>query len=299
MGAFVRSYIHETGQWVRVVRVLVIAVSYESGEDLAHLLQSLPDSDRDPLITVHLVENGRRDLGSEVLESRAAVVGHHYPCNPGYLPAVGRVLSSLPDSLDWEWVVVCNADISFSPDFFEVLRSVASNVETGGPVALAPSILDLASGAESNPFMDKRPTAISLIAKLVVFRWLWLQRAVYSLISRARGVGTTSMVGQGLERSVRRTIYAPHGACFLANRALVELIDFSLQLPLYGEEVAVGETAWRVGGDVWFWPSLRCQHNAHTSTSMMNQSQRRRLQSKAAWRSFRLLYMRGFPKGMR
>jgi GT2 family glycosyltransferase len=175
----------------------------------------------------------------------------------------------------FEYVLFGNADLVVAPDFFRALQACR-----GAAAILAPSIVVTSLGGE----MDQNPAYESRLSRqrlrflrtvygsaflFAVYRMLW--RARDRLRARAGGPAT-----EPVTLSVRRKIYAAHGALFIfADLPFFQSLT-GFKPFLFGEELFVAEEARRAGLETLYVPELRVRHSRSKSISLIPQDGQRK-----------------------
>lgn len=172
-----------------------------------------------------------------------------------------------------EWVIVCNTDISFKDkDFFLKLKEYYPG-HTATPAVIAPDIILETKGLPSsykhqNPHFMKRPTKTHLkfyklfaSSPYIYIIWEIISGLRYKLINKLN-------FQKGLSKSYGRTIkiYAPFGAFIIFNKNYFEsggTLDY--ECFLFGEEIFVAETAYKLNLNVIYDPRLKVIHREHSS----------------------------------
>jgi GT2 family glycosyltransferase len=258
------------------VKALFLCVHYHSPSALREMLGSLracEDGGVDlEVIVVDNSDPGRRLNEATVLHwagnvsARLAIPER----NLGYYGGAAWALADYLERRELpEWVIVSNADLTYSRDFLPRLRQITDDV-----AVVAPRIKHADSGADENPFMVRAMSP----RKVVFYCWLfrhpglfvgyeWLARSVRRvrsfLLLRSRAVAEP------------RQIYAPHGACVgYAKQYFARGGTLKHPLFLYGEEFFVGETARILGLKVSYQPELLVTHQHGVATGALQKGRR-------------------------
>ena len=195
-------------------------------------------------------------------DSRVACVQPN--ANMGYMGGAAYGLSDfLTDNALPDWVIVSNVDLELdSEDFIERLTSYPYEHTVG---IVAPRVHSLLTGAEQNPYMKVRPSALRMWA----YTWLYSSYTVWM------GYELAAMLwkrirGPRRDRGLFESIYAPHGSCIMFHRRYFEA-GCTLSNPcfLYGEELIVAEAARRSGLQIVYDPHLSVKHVEHVSTGIL------------------------------
>lgn len=189
--------------------------------------------------------------------------------NLGYMGGLNFGIKYLQhENIDYEWLVLCNNDIIFSPTFFNQVTNIwrSSNINTK---VIAPSVLDTTTGKNLNPFLVHRPSRFD-IAKL---RFLYTNYLIYIFARRVRA-SIMAFTGPKFAGPTITTdsqqIYASHGSIFIVRKD-ISLQGFDDAYFLYGEEVTVAEKCRDSGGHAMYHADLEISHIAHSATSKLGE----------------------------
>lgn len=240
--------------------VCVVAVSYFGHHDVEGLYHSLRDGTVDDWRLV-VVDNSGDDAERRALET---LLGPDPRCRPvfaganlGYLGGARLARSALAGE-SHAWWVLTNADIRFAPDF------VATLARERSAAVIAPAIESGLSGADQNPFLERRPTAAQVRRWKAQFTWLPMARVargVDVLLARSRGLLPNPPAG------TRRGVYAGHGSCLAFSQRYFDAGgSWDHPVFLFGEEFTVAEQCRALGLELVHEPRIRVQHAEHRST---------------------------------
>jgi GT2 family glycosyltransferase len=182
--------------------------------------------------------------------------------NLGYFGGLNRGLAERPQA-GAEFVVICNNDLEFAPDFCEQL----------GVVGAAPNVLALCPDVETSDGMHQNPhvaVPISWFRRLqfdVLFSNYYVACVAHPfrrLFSDARRAARRHFVPQRLE------IHMGIGACYVLTRHFFARFE-KLYYPafLYGEEAFISAQIHGVGGKLVYEPGLHVRHAESASTASM------------------------------
>lgn len=235
-----------------------VVVSYGGAADAVGLIESL-SPERVPDVEVVVACNRHGDAGSlrvalaeRIATGVARVVD--YPDNPGYLPAVARIVAG---STDPGHVVFSNADLVASP---ETIPQLLLELERRpNALSLAPAVVG-ALQHDVNPYLTRPPSARRLRLLAALHRFPWVSDV---MLLRRNGHGST-LPAPG---EPGQALWAGHGSCVVLSA------DFfarggSLGYPfaLFGEELWIGAEVARLEGEVRYVPDIRLEHREHAAT---------------------------------
>ena len=153
-------------------------------------------------------------------------------------------------------MVLSNFDLDAEPGVVEALLEGVRGFPDAG--ALAPSVIG-ADGVDQNPNLLRPPSTRRLRLLAAVHRF----PVVADLL--LRGTGRRSRTISGVPGGA--AVFAAHGSCFvLTPRVPPDGGWTNYPLPLFGEELWIGEQCQRLGLTVRYLPSARLHHDSHVTT---------------------------------
>lgn len=259
--------------------VLVVCVCYRSDHDAVEFVETVLSNEQADTYHLLLVDNSEASTLCETLAAkgitRAAVSLLVPGKNLGYYGGAEWGLCEYLKGHEMpDWVVVCNADLTFSGENF--LGNLTEQGLTHGHAIIAPAILSRFSGRDQNPYMLVRPSRLRMRFYKFVFCWYVLLVA-YSLLSivvrkggrMLRRLSVDDDGGGHAAPEVVRTIYAPHGACIAFRRSYFDAGGTLRHGAfLFGEEIFVAETARHLHLTIAYNPRLRVIHEEHKATGV-------------------------------
>ena len=230
--------------------VLVVTVTYNTGQTLVPFLESLSTASVHPL-TVVIVDNASADLKLErsVAETHGAIL-LELPENRGYGGGVAAGVDAYGASADY--ILITNPDVSFSPGSIDALVTAAEqNLDAG---ALGPRILD--ADGTVYPSARNLPSLRTGIGHALFGRvwptnpWSTSYRAERDYGDQARAAGWLS------------------GACLLVRKSAYEAINgFDPKYFMYFEDVDLGARLGKTGWRNLYLPASTVTHTGAHSTS--------------------------------
>ncbi|GAB2683748.1 glycosyltransferase [Thalassiella azotivora] len=241
--------------------IWLCAVSYFGSATVDGLVESLRaqghqawrlvlvDNSSDPDEAHRLRGVAERDERVSVLEAGE---------NLGYLGGARYALDRVTLD-DGDWFVVANTDLELGDGALDALAGV-DDPDVG---VVAPRILDVRSGRDSNPYWLHRPTR----------RRLLKARLAFSTVTTARLAVALAVVGRRRTspptEHVEGDLYGAHGS-FMAFSSRYFSAGGTLDFPLFlfGEEMFVAEECRRLGLRTRYLPTMRVRHAGHESTGV-------------------------------
>ena len=230
--------------------VLVVTVTYNTGQTLVPFLESLSTASVNPL-TVVIVDNASADLTLErsVADAHGAIL-LELTENRGYGGGVTAGVDAYGASVDY--VLVTNPDVSFSPGSIDVLVAAAEGTLDAG--ALGPRILD--ADGTVYPSARNLPSLRTGIGHALFGRvwptnpWSNSYRAERDYGDQARDAGWLS------------------GACLLVRKSAYDAINgFDPKYFMYFEDVDLGARLGKTGWRNLYVPASTVTHTGAHSTS--------------------------------
>ncbi len=260
--------------------LVLISVNYFGHASTRKMLDSIGKKDRpDRLI---LVDNSCDDAEFTRMQALCRDFAHldvsllRSEKNTGYMGGLNHGWNWLRQQgcSQPRWLILCNNDLIFSPNFFVGFGKAAAELDdVTDVVGIAPHLVDLGSGKRLNPFMVRRPTK-SLIRKLLFIYSNYAVFFAYELVKgvlapvlrflRSQNQDCAADVAP-LSGAVGHMVYAAHGAIFILRSEFVGE-GFDDRYFLYGEEVTVAERCAQQGKKIFYLDSIRVIHDSHAST---------------------------------
>jgi GT2 family glycosyltransferase len=259
---------------VRKPGALLITINFRQANCTLELLNSLflleQFADSHLIIVDNNSDDGSALRLGQALCGRDNVELAVSPRNRGYFGGASWAFDRyLTDHCLPPWVIVCNNDIVFDdPQFLRKLIDI--DPMTVG--VLAPSIISRLTAHDANPSIEERPSAFRMLRYRIWFSSyyaMWIKQWLWPFVRKARKElrGRQPVSGS----SLKREIYAPHGACFIFSRQFFEAGGFIDDGTfLYGEEFLVAEMCRHLCLPVVHDPALRVWHaEGRTSGRML------------------------------
>ncbi|GAB2982847.1 glycosyltransferase family 2 protein [Frigoribacterium salinisoli] len=231
-------------------RVLVVTVTYDSGEHLEAFLASVPTSTTAD-VTLVVADNGSTDGAPQ-----AALAAHpelhlvHLPHNPGYGGAVNAATQR--HGRDVDWILVANPDTVLAPGSVDALLDEVRDRSDVG--AAGPAITD--AGGVPYPSARRFPSLVAGTGH-ALFAAIWPRNPWSEAYLMAR---------TGDEA---RDVDWLSGACLLLRRRAFDQVDgFDEGYFMYFEDVDLSLRLSEVGWRRRYVPSARIVHTGAHSTSL-------------------------------
>jgi N-acetylglucosaminyl-diphospho-decaprenol L-rhamnosyltransferase len=230
-------------------RIAVVTVTFDTGETLRPLLQSIPAAASVPVVTV-VSDNGSRDV--DLVRSIATEHGARFVAsgqNLGYGGGIRYGLSTIDE--DVEFVLVTNPDVVLEAGSVDRLLAAADRLPLGG--SFGPRIVDEAG--DVYPSARRLPSLRTGIGH-AAFSRVWPHNPWSQSYWAAR------------ETTAERTAGWLSGACVLVRRTAFDAIGgFDEGYFMYFEDVDLGARLGRAGWDNVYVPDAVVMHSGAHSTS--------------------------------
>lgn len=230
--------------------ILVVTVTHNTAETLRHFLDSLiaPDGSRPRVI---VVDNASADLTAErdAAQSYGARLIEE-PENLGYGAGVSAGVQASEE--DFDFLVVANPDVTFTPGALEALAAAAAEIDDAG--ALGPKILD--SDGRVYPSARQLPSLRTGIGHAMLGN-------VWAGNPWSRRYRSDRSDGSGLREAGWLS-----GACLLIRRSAYEAVGgFDPSYFMYFEDVDFGARISQAGWRNIYVPAAIVTHTGAHSTS--------------------------------
>jgi GT2 family glycosyltransferase len=190
--------------------------------------------------------------------------------NLGYFAGLNLGLSKLRGRHpDFEWVIVGNNDLIFSPDFLD--RLVARQTALRSHAVISPDIVTI-EGEHQNPHVIYGISRTREIFYDIYYSNYYLGCLIKWV---AKKLGPVAGRPDEEQWQVARNIYQGHGACYLLTPCFFEQFA-SLWAPTFmmSEEYFLSKQLSDVGQSVYYEPALQVVHHWHGSLIKLPSRQR-------------------------
>ncbi len=254
-----------------LARVVVLTVTYNTGETIRPFLESVARASVTPLPVV-IADNGSDDLDAlrAIADTHGATVVSS-GANRGYGGGIDAAFAALDDVLPDavpEFVLVTNPDVVFHDGAVDELVAAADRLPRGG--SFGPQILD--DQGDTYPSARQLPSLRTGLGHAAFSRFWpanpWSQRYWSTTLVEERTAGWLS------------------GACFLIRTSVFRELDgFDESYFMYFEDVDLGQRVGESGRDNVYVPTATVVHTGAHSTS----SNRRRMEVEHHRSAYRFL----------
>jgi GT2 family glycosyltransferase len=191
--------------------------------------------------------------------------------NSGYFSGINSGLGSL-NVEDYDFIVVGNNDLEFSDDFFNLLGDYQP---APSALVIAPNIVNL-DGVNENPRAIKGVSAGRKLALRLYYQSYWVARLMTMIHVQLNGKRVK------LRDQSARFIHLSMGACYILTREFLQKSPtLDSKVFLFGEEVVLAEQLRRLGGRLFYEPSLVVKHCEHTSVGELGGKAYYRIQQRS------------------
>lgn len=184
--------------------------------------------------------------------------------NLGYLNGCLYGIRKCSEFMKYNWVVICNTDITFSQnDFFRRInnKQYAENIW-----GIAPSI-ELVDGGFQNPYIINRISRREFYIRKLFFGNIF----TYSLYFWASDIKKLLLGKRNMFHPKSQEIYAPHGSCMIFRNNVMNIVcNENNNIFLYCEEEYLGGIIYENKKVVFYDESLKVIHNEHQTLGKIN-----------------------------
>lgn len=245
-------------------KVLIVCVNYNSYKELQSFIKSIDESlydVSDVLVDVIIADNSSKYQEYEYTpQNKLLSIEHRKSDNNGYLGTAQKIINTIDDICQYDYVAISNVDIVVSNNFFRILSQIELDDNIGW---VATSIKSELIGRDKNPSVLKRYSK----------RKLWLLKLTYNSIILPLYEKLYYQKKTGAVEYGEMDIYAGHGSFIMLTKAFYQR-NKKLNYPmfLYGEELYLAELNRKSNLRVRYIPSLVIKDFEHVSTSQLRRS---------------------------
>jgi GT2 family glycosyltransferase len=251
--------------------ILFLLVNYFNEVEVCSFIKEQLHPVSNNFTEVLIIDNGSKDpvlLENIAKEySRVNLIKASY--NTGYFGAAYLGLTNYLNQhkVYPKAVIICNTDISLSPDF---LIQLQQKLTTGNFDILGPSIHSDFLNYYQNPYIINRIKT----NKLKFLHFISSNYFLYSLFTFYHVVKTKIKPGNGTQLTKATTPYAIHGSFMIFAKSFFEK-GGTINYPsvLFGEEVFIAEQALQLKLNMIYEPSLQVEHHEHATTGIFKSRQ--------------------------
>ena len=244
--------------------ILIVCVNYNSYKELQSYIKSIDESlydVRDVQVDVIIADNSSKYQEYEYTPHNELLsIEHRKLENNGYLGTAQRIINTIGDICQYDYVAISNVDIVVSNDFFKVLSQIKLNDNIGWvATAIKSELID----------RDKNPSVLKRYSK----RKLWLLKLTYNSIVLPLYKKLYYQKKTGAVEYGEMDIYAGHGSFMMLTKAFFQRNrELNYPIFLYGEELYLAELNRKRNLRVRYIPSLVIKDFEHVSTSQLRRS---------------------------
>lgn len=237
--------------------ILIITVNYNNSKLTNEMVRSIyKDQKNIENIKIVIVDNNSSD--KDILEKQNNVDILYLEKNIGYFPALNEGLKSVTVE-DFDYVVICNNDLLFEDNFFELLS--LNNYENN-IYSISPRILDL-DNIDQNPSLDKKISRVKVFFYDIYFMNYYFGQFIYRIWQKIKSKKKNDSLN--LES---RQIFLGYGAIYILTKNFFKKSKLLDTPPfLMGEEAFLAYQIYETGGIEFFDSSLIVHHKDHSSCS--------------------------------
>lgn len=242
-------------------RILIVPVNYNSYKSLDAFLESVVkahiENCNDQYLEVAIADNSsnKQDIELPAVENlKASVVKLD---NLGYLGGALHVINNTVDVSVYDYVAICNVDLTVAPDFFQKLEKTKFDTNIGW---IAPSIYSSFEERDRNPKILHRPSKKRMTLLKMMYRFPVLHKLYTNTLYKRKKFASHN---PGI-------IYGGHGSFMMLTREFFKR-NKNLCYPvfLFGEEIFLAELCRISQLTTYFCPDLQVLDCEHVSTGEM------------------------------
>jgi len=243
---------------------LISVVTYNSYDQLKLFLASVfrsAEKEDSAQVDIHVADNSTspQDISFESA-GNVNVTVHNFD-NPGYFGAAFGVVNDVVGEKSYDYVIISNADIELSDDFFHILCNLSIPSDTSW---VAGKILSEVEHRDKNPKIKQRCSLKKLRIQRLLYRYPILDLIYSNTLYKRKSM-------QKVEG--RQEIYAGHGSFIILTSAYFDKYPVT-EYPvfLFGEEIFLAERIRNAGLKVLYVPDVIVYDKEHASTGKMKKN---------------------------
>lgn len=244
------------------MKILVVAVNYNSYEQLGDFLASVKKSIRvcKYPVEVEIVVADNSTQKETIQQQKEDLISLKVSKldNLGYFGGAQFIINRIKDKNQYDYIAISNVDLKLNEDFFDKLSQYKCSTDTGW---VAPSIFSLRENRDKKSLHRPSKRQFQLLCLLFKFP-IFFKLYRNSLYKRKR---------KSLDVTESKEVYSGHGAFFLLTR------EFFIRNPrldfkpfLFCEESYIAELLLNSSLKCMYEPSLKIWDEEHISTGKMN-----------------------------
>ncbi len=248
------------------MKILIVAVNYNSYEQLQTFLESVRVSTRfckeGVDVEVAVADNSTNKEEIKCIEDNVIHLSVYPLDNLGYFGGAQQIINNIENKGMYDYIAISNVDLKLNEDFFETLFHYRCSDEIGW---IAPSVYSLQEKRDKKTLF--RPSKIKFRFLCLIFKYPILFKLYRQLFySRKR---------QSADLGGPRIVYSGHGAFFLLTKNFFRKIhELEFKPFLFCEENYVAELLRENSLKCIYEPSLKIWDEEHVSTGKMNYKRR-------------------------
>ena len=243
------------------MNILIIAVNYNSYDELTRYLQSLDMSARSCEkchVSVAISDNSDINCQYEFPTVECLELRYVKNDNLGYFGGVSAIYNKCKDIGEFDYVIISNVDIVVPTDFFTKLMQHQNMPDEAW---IANRIWSIAEKRDRNPKILDRCSKTKLKIQRTLYKYPFLDFIYTNTLYRRKGIQ---------EEAPAREIYAGHGSFIILTKAFTNhFASIDYPIFLFGEEIFLAELIRNAKLRVTYDPTIVVNDIEHTSTGKM------------------------------
>jgi len=256
-----------------VKRIGIVVVHHSGRQHSENLISSVPiESSFKAILKTWIIDNSESETEREALYTLKKSTSTNLTIisveNKGYFSGANI---GIKEALEWgaTSVVVCNNDVIFDKDFFEIL----GETEYPSEVMMVYPELKCSKGLSQNPRNVYPVGLLRIICYYAYYRNYTISLIIKYLFGYIKKKNVNTLNDKIIEKfgvKEKREIVLGVGACFVLTPNYFKLFS---NLPedvfLFGEEALVADRISQHSGLILFDPSLNVRHEEHSTVGKM------------------------------
>ena len=213
------------------MKVLILAISYNSNEALNNFLDSIEiamennsDVDLKVIVGDHS-ENNCFCLSKRYNTFECNIIGQE---NVGYFGGIAKLLEK-EEASNYDYVIISNVDVELAEDFFFRLNNKKYNCKIAW---IAPLIWSSSEKRNRNPFLVDRYSFCKILLLCIMYKVCFLHKLYTMTLYKTKRYRSNEA----------KYIYAGHGSFIILTKAFFQnYSNIAYPMFLYGEEIYLAE----------------------------------------------------------
>jgi Predicted glycosyltransferases len=243
-----------------MMKVCIITVNYNNSKLTCELSKNVLTLFPKNGYELYVVDNNSRENDKVNLDTISNSTVFFSKENTGYFQGVNLALKKINTS-KFDYVVVCNNDITFHEDFY---RYLVENHYNNDVYAVSPRIID-ADGFDQNPMVENIISRKRVFFYDIYYKNYFFGQFIYKLWQKIK-----RCINKPLQADFSRYIFMGYGAVYILTKPFFEGNKILDTPPfIMGEEAFLANQINKSGGKIFFDHRLIVYHKDHSTCAKL------------------------------